>query len=139
MLWFFLIGTLLPIAFFILDRLYPRLKLRKVHFPAVFASTASIPPATAANYMAWGVVGLLFNGHLKRRYRAWWMRYNYILSAGLDAALAIGSFLIFFCLVYPGVRVEWFGNRVASVTADGRGEALVRVGEGEAFGDRTWR
>lgn len=67
------------------------------------------------------------------------MRYNYILSAGLDAALAIGSFLIFFCLVYPGVRVEWFGNRVVGRTADGRGEPLVRVGEGEVLGARTWR
>ena len=43
--------------------------------------------------ITWGIVGLVFNGYLKKRYTAWWMRYNYILSAGLDAALAIGSFL----------------------------------------------
>lgn len=67
------------------------------------------------------------------------MRYNYILSAGLDAALAIGSFLIFFCLVYPGVKVEWFGNSVATRTADGMGMALKSVREGEVFGPRTWK
>lgn len=66
------------------------------------------------------------------------MRYNYILSAGLDAALAIGSFLIFFCLVYPGVQLMWFGNEVGGTTADAQGVALVQVGEGEVFGPRVW-
>lgn len=89
--------------------------------------------------MAWGLVGLLFNGYIKRTYNAWWMRYNYILSAGLDAALAIGSFLIFFCLVYPRVRVEWFGNSISHKTADGMGMALWEVGEGERFGATTWK
>lgn len=56
--------------------------------------------------MAWGIVGLYFNGHLKHRYRPWWMKYNYILSAGLDAALAVGNFLIFFCLAYPGIELK---------------------------------
>jgi len=89
--------------------------------------------------MAWGLVGLLFNGYIKRKYYAWWMRYNYILSAGLDAALAIGSFLIFFCLIYPGVNVEWFGNSIATQTADGAGTPLRRVSEGETFGVKTWK
>ena len=88
--------------------------------------------------MAWGVVGLVFNGYIKRKYNAWWMRYNYILSAGLDAALAIGSFMIFFCLVYPGVRLEWFGNRISQKTADGMGMALWEAGEGGKFGATTW-
>lgn len=138
MLWFFLIGLVLPIAFWLGDRYFPRLGLNKVHVPAVFASTASIPPATAANYMAWGVVGLVFNGYVKRRFRGWWMRYNYILSAGLDAGLAIGTFLIFFCLVYPGVHVVWFGNEIGETTADAQGVALLQVGEGEVFGPRIW-
>ena len=138
MLWFFLIGAILPIVFWAADRFFPRLGLRNVHLPAVFASTVSIPPATAANYITWGIVGLGFNGYLKKRYTAWWMRYNYILSAGLDAALAIGSFLIFFCLVYPGVQLMWFGNEVGGTTADAQGVALVQVGEGEVFGPRVW-
>lgn len=62
------------------------------------------------------------------------MRYNYILSAGLDTALAIGSFLIFFCLVYPGVKVVWFGNEIDSRTADGQMLPLDKVAPGETFG-----
>lgn len=67
------------------------------------------------------------------------MQYNYILSAGLDAALAIGSFLIFFCLVYPGVSVEWFGNSIATMTADGAETPLRKVTEGETFGVKVWK
>ncbi|OJJ51693.1 hypothetical protein ASPZODRAFT_138766 [Penicilliopsis zonata CBS 506.65] len=138
MLWFFLIGALLPIVLFIIDKRYPRARLRKVHLPVIFASTASIPPATAANYIAWGVVGLFFNGYLKQRYRAWWMKYNYLLSAGLEAALAVGTFLIFFCLSYPAVELNWFGNTIASTTADGKGTPLRVVPEGKTFGPTTW-
>ncbi|PKX92239.1 small oligopeptide transporter, OPT family [Aspergillus novofumigatus IBT 16806] len=138
MLWFFFIGAASPIVLYLLDRRFPRAMLRKVHLPAIFASTASIPPATAANYMAWGIVGLYFNGHLKRGYRRWWMKYNYILSAGLDAALAVGNFLIFFCLAYPGVQLKWFGNEITSRTADGIGVPLRTVERGQTFGPRTW-
>ncbi|XHF97797.1 hypothetical protein AWENTII_001375 [Aspergillus wentii] len=138
MLWFFLIGAVLPIIFYFVDKRYPKTMLRKVHLPAIFASTASIPPATAANYMAWGLVGLFFNGYLQRKYRAWWMKYNYILSAALDAGLAVGTFFIFFCLSYPGVNLSWYGNNIATQTADGMGTPLRTVQQGETFGPSTW-
>lgn len=138
MLWFFFIGAASPLVLYLLDRRFPRAMLRKIHLPAIFASTASIPPATAANYMAWGIVGLYFNGHLKHRYRPWWMKYNYILSAGLDAALAVGNFLIFFCLAYPGIELKWFGNDIAARTADGLGVPLRTVERGQTFGPRSW-
>lgn len=104
----------------------------------IFASTSSIPPATAANYISWGVVGLAFNLVIKRRYRAWWSKYNYLLSAALDSALAITTFLVFFCLTYPGVTLDWWGNNIASMTADGQEVALDTVAEGETFGPVTW-
>ena len=86
--------------------------------------------------MIWGLIGLFFNGCVKHKYRAWWMKYNYILSAGLDAALAVGSFLIFFCLAYPGVRLNWYGNSIATRTADGKRVPLRTVPPGETFGPR---
>jgi hypothetical protein len=40
------------------------------------------------------------------------MRYNYILSAALDAGVALSVIVIFFCVQYPkgGVEVNWWGN-----------------------------
>jgi hypothetical protein len=40
------------------------------------------------------------------------MRYNYILSAALDAGVALSMVLIFFVLQYPkgGFTINWWGN-----------------------------
>jgi hypothetical protein len=75
---------------------------------------------------------------IKRRYRAWWSKYNYLLSAALDSGLAITTFLVFFCLTYPGVTLDWWGNSIAYMTADGMGTPLDTVPEGETFGPAKW-
>ncbi|KAH6957728.1 OPT oligopeptide transporter protein-domain-containing protein [Ilyonectria sp. MPI-CAGE-AT-0026] len=139
MLWFFLIGAVLPVLVYLAAKKFPQNKiLGKIHTPVIFASTSSIPPATAANYISWGLVGLAFNMFIKRRYRAWWSKYNYLLSAALDTGLAITTFLVFFCLTYPGVSLSWWGNRIADETADGMGLPLDTVAPGDTFGPDTW-
>ncbi|UPK92172.1 hypothetical protein LCI18_003107 [Fusarium solani-melongenae] len=128
MLWFFLIGALLPVIVYLAARRFPKNKfLQHTHTPVIFASTSSIPPATAANCISWGLVGLAFNMLIKRRYHAWWTN-----------ALAITTFLVFFCLTYPGVSLRWWGNSVQDTTADGMGVPLDTVPMGETFGPSEW-
>lgn len=164
MLWFLLIGVALPVIIYLLSRKFPkstflakvwyslRVEFRKpyaenmankpthvqIHTPVIFASTSSIPPATAGNIVTWALVGLTFNTLIKRRYRAWWAKYNYLLSAAMDSALAITTFLVFFCLTYPGVVVDWWGNNIAYVTADGLGTPLDTPAPNETFGPSKW-
>ena len=40
------------------------------------------------------------------------MRYNYILSAALDAGVALSVIIIFFTVQYPkgGFELNWWGN-----------------------------
>ena len=83
-------------------------------------------------------MGLVFNWTIKRRFRDWWTKYNYLLSAALDSGLAITTFLVFFCLTYPGVELNWWGNTIAYTTADGLGTALDSVAPGETFGPKNW-
>lgn len=75
---------------------------------------------------------------IKRRYHAWWTKYNYLLSSSLDSALAITTFLVFFCLTYPGVSLRWWGNSIQDTTADGMGVPLDTVPMGETFGPSEW-
>lgn len=89
--------------------------------------------------MAWGAIGLFFNVYIKRNYRSWWLKYNYLLSAALDAALALATFFIFFCLSYPGVTLGWWGNNAPFATADALGTPLDVVTEGSHFGPDTWK
>lgn len=113
LLWFFLIGALLPIPFYLLARRFPLSFWRYVNIPIFFAGLGSVPPATGINYMSWTFVGFLFNHVIRKYHFKWWMRYNYILSAALDAGVAISVIVIFFCLQFPknGFELNWWGNK----------------------------
>ena len=74
-------------------------------------------PATPVNYIAWGLVGFVFQYVIRRRHFSWWAKYNYVLSAALDSGVAVSSLLIFFTLVYPANGTiglnsiqNWWGN-----------------------------
>ena len=155
MLYFFLLGALLPVLVYVGARRFPSSFLRnvsnhclinalhstngpKIHVPLVMSATSAIPPATASNYFPWAIVGLTFNYYIKKQWRAWWLKYNFILAVGLDAGLAIATLLIFLCLSYPGVVLDWWGNNIADMTADGMGLPLLTVSEGKTIGPSTW-
>jgi len=138
---FFLIGAILPIPFYILARRYPLSLWRYINIPVFFASPNAMPPASGINYSSWALVGFIFN-FLIRRYRLrWWMRYNYILSAALDAGVAISMVLIFFTVMLPrgGFTLNWWGNTFWMTTADAQGlPMLVPDSASGTFGPSTW-
>lgn len=138
MLWFFLVGAVAPVLVWVVARRYPKSWVRHVNIPLILASTSAIPPATAINFFAWALVGLVFQWYLRTRAFGWWQRYNFLLSAALDGGLAFASFLLFFCFKYPGVTLNWWGNNVESNTADYLSTPLMTVKEGEIIGPSTW-
>lgn len=62
--------------------------------------------------------------HIKRRYIAWFEKYNYVLSASLDARVAFSAAIIVFAVQYHPKTVSWWGNNVVDEGVDG--------GEGQA-------
>jgi hypothetical protein len=64
------------------------------------------------------------------------MRYNYVLSGGLDFGVAICSLLIFFVVILPkgGIQVNWWGNSVYLNTTDANGTPFKSLAPGEKFG-----
>lgn len=80
------------------------------------------------NYLMWGIVGFVFNKHLKTKFRGWWTHYNYITSAALDAGLALCTILIFCCITMTKTEApNWWGNRVVGSTMDNIGNAVRKV------------
>ncbi|CAO2188002.1 unnamed protein product [Urochloa humidicola] len=110
--YFFLVGLVAPVPAWVLQRAYPRSRvLRAVNVPLIFAGASGLLPARAVNFVMWGLVGFLFNHVVYRRRRSWWMRYNYVLAAGLDAGVAFMGVLTFVALGYFDVYgPRWWGG-----------------------------
>ncbi|KAF2395795.1 small oligopeptide transporter [Trichodelitschia bisporula] len=134
--WFWLVGFLMPLAFYFLAKRFPRSPLKYLNAPVILGGTGNIPPAVPMNYLMWGLVGYIFNKHIRSRYRGWWLRYNYILSAALDAGLALATILIFFTITMTKTPApKWWGNNVVESTMDNQGTAVRKVLEkGQIFG-----
>jgi OPT family small oligopeptide transporter len=142
---FFLIGFLCPVISYILTWKFPNSWFRYINFPVIFSGTGYIPPASAVNYVPWAIVGFTFQYLIRRRNFPWWTKYNYVLSAALDAGVAVSAVLIFFCLQYPkngtigeNTIQKWWGNTVYLNTADAAGTPMLTVPDGGFFGPRTW-
>ncbi|KAG2002633.1 peptide transporter MTD1 [Coprinopsis cinerea AmutBmut pab1-1] len=117
LVFFFLAGFVTPIIGYFLTRRFPNSWLRYVNFPVIYSGTGYMPPATASNYVPWAIVGFIFQYVIRRRHFSWWTKYNYVLSAALDAGVALAAVIIFFTLQYPkngdiGVNTiqAWWGN-----------------------------
>ncbi|KAF9045786.1 OPT oligopeptide transporter [Hymenopellis radicata] len=145
LVFFFLIGFICPVIAYFVGRRFPNTFIRYVNFPVIFSGTGYIPPASAVNYVPWAIVGFIFQYAIRRRHFSWWTKYNYVLSAAMDAGVAISAVVIFFCLQYPmngaighDTVQKWWGNTVPFNTADAAGTPMKVVAEGEFFGPRTW-
>ena len=109
--WFFLIGLLAPLPVWLLQRKFPDQKwIELINMPIIFGATALMPPAKPVNFLTWGAVGIFFNYHIYRRFKAWWARHTYILSAALDAGVAFLGVLLYFTLQsYGTMGPKWWG------------------------------
>jgi len=143
--WLFLVGALTPIPFYILARRHPLSFWRYINMPVFFAGVGSLPPASGINYSSWALTGFIFQWFMRRFHFRWWMRYNYILSAGLDAGVALGLILIFFTVQYPmnghiGLHTiqTWWGNTVWMRTADALSVPFKLLVPGQTFGPSSW-
>ncbi|KAL5981935.1 OPT superfamily [Asimina triloba] len=108
--WFFLVGFVSPIPVYILSRIFPQKKwIPLINMPVILGATGNMPPARAVNYISYFVVGFIFNVYIYRRFKGWWARHNYILSAGLDLGVALMGILLFSLQNYNVYGMAWWG------------------------------
>ncbi|TFY79094.1 hypothetical protein EWM64_g4917 [Hericium alpestre] len=67
-----------------------------IDFPLIFAGLGLLPPANASNFVPWAILGFIFQFIIRRRFFPFWAKYNYVLSAALDAGTAVGVILVYF-------------------------------------------
>ncbi|KXT09094.1 hypothetical protein AC579_5299 [Pseudocercospora musae] len=135
----FWLGALLPVMTFLLKKRFPHNKvLNAIHWPIFFAGTGNMPPATGVNYTTAFVASYIFNKYIKNHYKQWWAKYNYVLSAALDSSVAVSAIVLFFCVIFPGASLIWWGNTVNSKTIDGMGTPRFQIPVNETFGPSSW-
>ncbi|KAI8004707.1 Oligopeptide transporter 2 [Camellia lanceoleosa] len=109
--WFFLGGALGPVLVWLLHKTFPKQNwIPMINLPVLLGATAAMPPATTLNFNSWLFVGTIFNFYVFRYRKDWWQRYNYVLSAALDAGLAFMGVILYFSLSMEGVSVSWWGS-----------------------------
>ncbi|KAL2631498.1 hypothetical protein R1flu_016184 [Riccia fluitans] len=111
--WFWLVGFVAPVPFYLLHRMYPKKEwIRLINMPVLLGASMLMPPATAVNYISWGVVGFIFNFYVYRNFKGWWRRYNYVLSAALDAGVAFMGVALYLALQLQDKSLSWWGNNL---------------------------
>ncbi|KAK9246612.1 OPT oligopeptide transporter protein-domain-containing protein [Lipomyces tetrasporus] len=72
--------------------------------------------------------GFAFMWYIKRRYLAWWAKYNYVLTSALSAGVAFSGMLIFLALQYTRTTFPWWGNKIQNAGVDfERSAALYEI------------
>lgn len=108
---FFLFGAVGPIVVWLFHKAFPNQSwIPLVNLPVLLGATGNMPPATAVNYISWITVGTIFNFFIFRYQKKWWQRYNYVLSAALDAGVAFMAVLLYFSVGIENEQVNWWGT-----------------------------
>ncbi|CAH9119455.1 unnamed protein product [Cuscuta epithymum] len=110
--WGFLLGAMSPLVVWLFQRGFPSKRwISLINLPVLLSATATMPPATSLNFNSWIVVGTIFNFFIFRYRRKWWQRYNYVLSAAMDAGLACMAVALYFGFEVENVSVNWWGSQ----------------------------
>ncbi|KAJ6628594.1 OPT-domain-containing protein [Mycena sp. CBHHK59/15] len=132
LLYCFLIGAVIPIPFYFMRKRFKVLEY--LHLPVVLAGGLSWAPYNMANIWPAVPVAYLFNVFIKKRYVAWWSKYNYITTTAFSAAIAISGVVIFFAVEWPGVEIIWSGNTRPFDGCDGNACARLPIPDVGFFG-----
>ncbi|GJT00526.1 oligopeptide transporter 4-like protein [Tanacetum coccineum] len=109
--WFFLGGIMGPVAVWLCHKAFPTVSwIPLINFPVLLGASAYMLPVAAVNYNTWILVGTIFNFFVFRYRKLWWKRYNYILSAALDAGVAFMAILLYFTTGLEDRSVHWWGT-----------------------------
>ncbi|KAH7100232.1 OPT oligopeptide transporter [Auriculariales sp. MPI-PUGE-AT-0066] len=104
----FLIGFTLPIVVWFAQKRFPALK--SVHLPVLFTGGLVWSPYGLGNVIPMLPVAWFFNVYVKRRYLAWWSKYNYITTSAFTCGIAISAIVCYFALNYSDIELDWVGN-----------------------------
>lgn len=153
-LWVLLAGALLPLILYYARRRAAIL----THLPGVTApclasvlnalGAINVPLMLSSAYF-WPTISFMHvatfsalvfgaNYYTRRRHTSWWIKYNYVLGAGLGVGCVLAQILCYLIFDVKEIDLSWWGNDVWRDTADYNGTAVSRRAPREGFGPNVW-
>lgn len=115
----FLIGFLLVFPTVFLQKKFKRNKIIQSFQPTLLiGGMLNWCPYNLSYYTPNFIAAFFFMHVIKKRFFAWWNKYNYVLSGALDAGVAFSSIIIFFSVQYHAKDINWWGNTVNDYGVD---------------------
>ena len=105
----FPIGAMLPFIPWLSNRLYPSKLWHFVNIPILLSNTGAVGRSNAT-IVAPFIVGVFFQYYLYNHHYSWWARYNFTLSAALDAGTSFATVLVGVLLTLNMPVRKWLLN-----------------------------
>lgn len=135
--WTFLIGCFIPVPLYLVRTFFPKSQkyLRYVDPNVMGMGVLSfLAPYNLGYIIPAFYLNIAFLHYIRKKYPAWFLKYNYILMAALTAGAALSIIVIFFSVQYHPKDLEWWGNTVMYNGVDGNGMARLEIPSKGYFG-----
>ncbi|CEJ90946.1 Putative Oligopeptide transporter OPT superfamily [[Torrubiella] hemipterigena] len=130
----FPIGILIVTGAWGLKKLYPNSSaLRQIHVVAALAGSLQWAPYSYSYSFPAVPVAWFSWIYIRKRYLAFWSKYNFVLSASFSSAIAISAIVMLFSVQWVGIEIPWWGNEQASVGCEAKACTLKQLSTGERF------
>ncbi|KIM40535.1 hypothetical protein M413DRAFT_72764 [Hebeloma cylindrosporum] len=96
--WAYLIGFFVPVPFWILHRLWPKLRADYLYTPIVCYYIGWLCVGINSSIFSYFCIAYLSQWWLRTRYPGWFVKYNYILAAALDGGTQVMIFILSFAV-----------------------------------------
>jgi len=96
--WAYLIGLVVPVPFWIMYKLWPKLRTDYLYTPMICLSIGWLSVGINSSALCLFAVGFISQWWMRTRYPRWFAKYNYILAAALDGGTQVMVFILSFAV-----------------------------------------
>jgi hypothetical protein len=100
--WGYVVGLFLPVPFYLLHRRFPKLRLNTINTAIILGYVGALSHGTHSGMLIKFALGFFAQLYLRKYRPNWFVKYNYILSAGLDGGTSMINFILTFTVFGGG-------------------------------------
>jgi hypothetical protein len=104
----FILGLFMPLPLWIIHKLAPKLRMDYWNTAIIMSAAAILDKGTHSALLLHYATGFFSQLYLRRYRTNWFIKYNYILSAGMDGGAAVIGFILVFAVFGAAGKVVPF-------------------------------